>query len=816
MMNPEAFAATYGIGPEGGRSPRGPRLPLFALLYVAVMAAVGAALTFGGAELIYLGGSAYYAIAGAATVVAALLIAMRRPVGAYVYSLVVLATLAWAIGEVGYDGWALAPRIVAPVVLGIPIIFFKSLRGGRSRAAAGSSRGWLIALGAVGVAIGAGDLTHRLVTPPTIDPAFQAGVGPADAPGAAPAGAAGADWASYGGDAGASRFSGLDQITPGNVDRLEVAWTYRVGPTPAGKGKQSALEVTPIKIGDMLYACTGYNDVIALDAETGRERWRYRSGVDVREVPVAACRGVAYVKVGGTECPERILTNTVNTQLIALDARSGRPCAGFGKGGMVSLLDGMGVVRPGYYYQTSAPTVVGGKAVVGGWVFDNQFWGEPSGVIRAYDVRTGELAWAWDMGRPDRKGAPQPGETYTPSTPNSWAPMAADEALGLVYVPLGGAPPDHFGGLRRPFDEKYGSSIVALDARNGDVRWSFQTVHHDLWDYDTVAPSLADVKVGGRPVPALLQPTKRGQLFLLDRRNGRPLSRVIEKPVPQGGIIAGERLSATQPYSTGLPALSGPALRERDMWGITALDQLWCRIKFRETRFEGEFTPPGLSPFLIYPGYMGGSNWGGVSIDRQRGIAIVNTLHLATRARLIPDAERRKRGIEPLVWSQVGSPGGGHPTLEAQKGTPVAVELKPFLSPLGVPCQQPPYGTISAVNLRTRQLIWRAPLGTARESGPFGLRSHLYLRIGTPIQGGALTTSSGLTFIGASQDAYFHAIDTATGRLLWESKLPAGGHASPATYLTRSGTQLVVIAAGGSMPLHSPLGDYIVAYRLRR
>lgn len=386
----------------------------------------------------------------------------------------------------------------------------------------------------------------------------------------------------------------------------------------------------------------------------------------------------------------------------------------------------------------------------------------------------------------------------------------------MVYVPLGSPPPDHFGGQRRAFDEQFATSIVALDARTGRVRWSFQTVHHDLWDYDLASPSLTDVRVGDAIVPALLQPTKRGQLFLLDRRTGKPLSRVVEQRVPTGGTVPGERLAGTQPYSVGLPALSGPALTERDMWGVTALDQLWCRITFRQTRFEGEFTPPGLKPFLIYPGYMGGSNWGGVSIDSRRGVAIVNTLRLATRAHLIPDAERRERGIVPLDWSRLGQPGTGHPSMSAQGGTPVGVQLTPFLSPLNIPCQQPPYGTISAVNLRTRKLIWTKPLGTARESGPMGIRSGLPLPIGTPMQGGALTTASGLTFIGATQDAYFRALETASGRQLWEAKLPAGGHASPATFMTASGRQLVVIAAGGSMPLRSRIGDYIIAYGLPR
>jgi quinoprotein glucose dehydrogenase len=524
---------TSVAGPAGAasvaRQHKGRVFRAMILLYASVLILVGGALLVGGLRLIWLGGSCYYALAGATTLVAGALVAMRRREGVRVYALMVLATLAWAIGEAGGDGWALAPRIIPPFVLGLPLIFWQlprqeSVEAMLSRRSL--ARACVTAIATVLLAIGLGALSHALFVPRPLDPAYQAGMGAADA--ALPTGGdmAAGDWTHYGGDAGAHRSSALNQITPANVGKLEVAWTYRVGPTPPGLGKQSALEMTPLKIGNTLYACTGYSDVIALDAETGKERWRFRSGADIREVPVAACRGLAFAKVDDPQCPERILTNTVNAKLIALDARTGRKCAGFGEAGEVSLLEGMGAARPGYYYQTSAPTAVDGNVVLGGWVFDNQFWGEPSGVIRAYDIKTGKLAWAWDMGHPERKRAPPAGETYTPSTPNSWAPMAADERLGLVYVPLGGAPPDHFGGLRRPFDDKYGSSIVALDARTGDVRWSFQTVHHDLWDYDVVSPTLVDMRVGSSTVPALVQPTKRGQLFLLDRRTGKPLSKV--------------------------------------------------------------------------------------------------------------------------------------------------------------------------------------------------------------------------------------------------------------------------------------------------
>jgi quinoprotein glucose dehydrogenase len=788
--------------------------------YAAVVMVVGLALAGGGALLVGIGGSFYYVVAGVATVISGFLIWTNRPRGVELYWCVLLGTVVWAVWEVGFNGWALVPRVIAPFVLGIGLLFLRhsTRKSGEVEVQRLTKPGMRVvqAGGSFVLAILIGAGLHALSGEGFPDPAYQRGTtvaGPARVVGAA---ATGDDWSSFGGDQGGNRFSRLAQINPANVSRLKVAWTFRVGETPKHLGGHTSLEVTPLKVGDTVYVCTGYSDVIALDAETGKQRWRFRSGVDIKEIPVPVCRGLVHFRTESSSCPDRIITNTLDLRLIALDARTGQLCKDFGTNGVTSLKMGMEPLPPGYYYHTSAPTLARGNVVLGGWVFDNQFWGEPSGVIRAFNATTGQLAWAWDMGRPDRKTAPPNGERYTPSTPNNWSPMAADEKLGLVYLPMGGSPPDHFGGYRRPFDEKYGSAVVALDAGTGDVRWSFQTVHHDLWDYDIASqPALVDLTVGGKQVPALIQATKRGQVFLLNRVTGQPLATVQEKAVPKQGGVSEDRLSPTQPYSTGLPAFGGPRLAERDMWGISPLDQLWCRIIFRQTRYEGEFTPLGTTPSLIYPGYMGGSNWGSVSVDRSRNILVLNTLRLATRARLIPRAEADKQGIKPIRWSQVGEPGGGHPWLGAQASTPYGVELKPFLSPLGVPCQQPPYGVLSAVDLNSRKLLWTKPFGSARESGPFGTASQLPITVGTPAHGGSITTAAGLLFIGATQDGYLRAFDTATGRLLWEDRLPAGGNATPATYVSpESGRQFVVIAAGGMRTLQSREGDYIVAYAL--
>ena len=619
------------------------------------------------------------------------------------------------------------------------------------------------------------------------------------------------DWRYYGNEPGGARHSALDQITPANVAELELAWSYRTGDV------DTSLQVTPLEVDDTLYLCTGGNDVIALDAATGRERWRFVSGAALSAAILKACRGVAYYRVPGVtgSCAERIVTNTIDARLIALDATTGRRCAGFGTNGEVSLLNGMtdaqGRSLPGYYYVTSAPTIVRGRVVLGGWVSDAQYWGEPSGVIRAYDAVSGRFAWAFDMGRPDRSTEPGAGERYTPSTPNSWAPMSADEELGLVYAPTGNTTgSDYYGALRRPFDEKYSSSVVALDVETGRVRWSFQTVHHDLWDYD-VAPQPVAVDLPGPTGVrrALIQATKTGEIFVLDRTNGKPLFEVAEMPVSTTGAVREEHVSPTQPASIRLPSFRGPDLDERAMWGLTPLDQLWCRIEFRKARYDGVYTPPGVTPFIQYPGILGGIEWGSVAVDAERALMIVNASRVANYARLIPRAEADAQGRQPEGL-------GGHYGQRAQQGTPYAVSNPPFLSPLGVPCQNPPFGTVSAVDLDSGRLVWSRRLGTARDSGPLGLPSMLPFPLGTPNIGGSVTTRSGLVFIGAAQDRYLRAYDIESGHELWKARLPAAALATPMTYASRDGRQFVVVAAGGADPRIAARSDHIVAFALPR
>lgn len=766
------------------------RLSLAALLFL-----VGLVVACGGAWLLILGGSPYYLIGGAVVLSSGALVARGDHCGAWLYTTFLIASLIWALWEAGLDGWALTARLFAPALLGLcfllPGLYPEQQTVRRDKLIAFGPRAAPVAALVCLLAIAIGGQQPKPAPMPfpdaDVDIAFEA---------------SGAEWGAYGGTAAGNRYSTLDQLTPENAAGLEVAWTHDAGATEAGA--HSPMQATPIMVGDTLYYCSQTNTVIALDPETGEERWRFDPQV---EPPgpgwLVRCRGVAYHRSAAVECPERIISVTFDARLLALDAKTGRPCASFGDHGYVDLTAGLGEVEPGFYYVSSAPLIARGKIVVGGSVIDNVSSDEPSGVVRAFDVETGALSWAWDLGRPGERGAPRDGDTYARSTPNSWAPASADEALGLVYLPLGNPAPDHWGVDRSPESERYGSSVVALDAETGDVRWSFQTMHHDLWDYDVPSqPTLVDIRRDGQLIPALIQPTKRGQLFVLDRRTGAPIAPVEERPVPARDAAPGERLSPTQPYSVGMPSF-GDELTERDMWGITPIDQLWCRIAFKRLRYDGEATPPGLTPSLIYPGVGGGMNWGGASVDPVHGVAIVNTMHMGATIQLVPRAQ-----ADAMARS-----GGDAP--QAMAGTPYGAQVGTFYSPLNVPCNEPPYGRISAVDLRTGALLWQRPVGTTRDSGPLGLSTGLPIPMGLPNLGGTLITRSGLVFMGAVSERRFRAFDIRTGREVWSARLPNSAQANPMTYISpSSGRQFVVVAAGGHPRLQMPAGDMLVAFVL--
>ncbi len=764
-------------------------------LLAIVLILIGLVVTIGGAYLATLGGSLYYLVAGIIVALAGVLTWRGDERGPLLYAAYLVATLLWALWEAGLDGWALAPRLIAPAALGILFVFPWFRKAMRPRPAlAPVAAGALSLLTILIVSLlpaQYGATTERPTIPVTV------------------AGTAG-EWPTWGRTPGGDRFSPLTQITPANVADLKPAWTYHAG--TIGRWQKSSFQATPLMVGDSLYLCAPTNIIIALDPETGKERWRFDPRVDqTGNSVVTACRGVAYYRAAGApDCPERIISATFDSRLVALDARTGRPCPSFGTNGFVDLKTGLGESPPGFYYVSSAPTIVRGNVVLGGWVADNQSIDEPSGVIRGYDAVTGKFAWAWDMGRPGVTTEPKPGEQYTRSTPNSWAPMSGDEQLGLVYVPTGNPTPDHWGGARSVASERFGSALVALDASTGLPRWAFQTTHHDLWDYDLAAqPTLFNLTVAGQNVPAVAQATKTGEIFVLDRRTGKPLLPIVERPVPQRGTVEPARLAKTQPFSVGMPSFGGARLTERDMWGISPLDQLWCRIEFRKLRYDGPYTPPGTDRSLIYPSIGGGLNWGSVSVDPSRNVMIVNSMYYPSVFELLPRAETDRILDNPGGYSH------NFALPQRQAGAPYGVRLTGLVSPLDVPCNEPPYGKISAIDLTTRKVLWSRPFGMARDTGPLGLTSGLPLPMGMPNFGGSVMTASGLTFIGATQDTTFRAFNTSTGKLLWQSRLPAGGQANPMTYISpRSGRQFVLIVAGGHMLARSPLGDAVVAYAL--
>jgi quinoprotein glucose dehydrogenase len=624
-----------------------------------------------------------------------------------------------------------------------------------------------------------------------------------------------AEWREYGGDKGGSRYSPLTQIDPDNVADLEVAWEYHTGDVDDGSETLlgTAFQNTPIMVGDTLYLCTPRNRVVALDAATGRERWVFDGEVDTEGVYIVTCRGVSHYfdpKVAaGEACRERIFMGTLDARMLALDARTGRLCAGFGEGGEIDLSEGIGNRYPGEYGVTSPPLVVGDVLITGALVLDNIRVDAPGGVVRAYDAHTGALRWSWDPLPPGQdyiEATDATGQVvrYRRGTANAWSILSADAERNLVFVPTGNTAPDYFGGARDGLDH-YSSSVVALNASSGEVVWRFQTVHHDIWDYDVPSqPALFDYKGTSRSVPALIQATKMGHLYFLDRETGEPIFGVEERPVPRDAA-QGEFLSATQPFPTKPEPIHPATLDPAEAFGFSPFDRAWCRRKLASLRNEGIFTPPAVGGTLQYPSYFGGSNWGSIAVDHGRGIVIANSSRMAAEIHLVP-REEHERAVARA--KERGEPPPPH---EPQAGTPFAMWRSFVVSPFGLPCSPPPWGVLTAIDTATGERLWEVPLGTTRDLAPFGLP----FRTGVPNQGGPIVTASGLVFIAATMDDYLRAFDVRSGEELWAGRLPAGGQATPLTYrVGRDGRQLVVIAAGGHALMGTKLGDSVVAFAL--
>ncbi len=614
------------------------------------------------------------------------------------------------------------------------------------------------------------------------------------------------DWTHYGADAGGSRFSPLRQVTPENVVHLERVWEFHTGDVAKGDAEGSgktSFQATPIAIDGALYLCSPMNRVFALDAETGALRWVADPEVADTGSWTRTCRGVAHARVAADgACAERIFTATMDARLLAYDARSGERCTGFGRGGEVDLSVGVSGFRTDEYGVTSPPTVIGDVVAVGALVGDGRRVDAPSGVVRGFDVRTGALRWAFDPvppGTPRSPDAPDGSPRYYPGTPNAWSILSADPSRDLLFVPMGNPSPDFYGGLRDGIDY-YGSSVVALRGSTGEGVWHFQTVRHDLWDYDVASqPTLLDVTgPDGRRVPAVAQTTKMAHVFLLDRDTGEPVHPVRERPVPASDV-PGETSAPTQPFPTHPPPLLPEALGPDDAWGLVPWERNACREKLEALRTGPIFTPPSLEGTLQYPGVAGGSNWGGLAVDRERGLLVMNLNRMPTVQRVVP------RGEEVAI--PVRRP---YDVIFPQIGTPFAQFQSTLLSPLGVPCTAPPWGTLTAVDLATGEKRWEVPFGSTRDIAPFPF----WVDWGLPSMGGPIVTASGLVFIGASMDDALHAYDVETGEELWSARLPAGGQATPLTYRRPGGRQFVVIAAGGHGTVGTTLGDSVVAYAL--
>jgi quinoprotein glucose dehydrogenase len=803
---------------EGERIPylepveEAPRMRSIAATVVgAVIALIGLVLAVGGAWLAVLGGSLYYLVTGALMLWSGWLLIRGQMSGGWLYLAITVASVLWAWWESGANPWAQVPRVIAPVVLAIAVILvLPTLTRSPGK--------WRLAFGGVVVALVLSVINFWAAAAGMPNPVMAGLPAPGTAGMMDPSGQqTGADWPVYGGTTSARRYSPLVQITPANVSKLKQVWLTHTGDLPSSKMIRNTYgaENTPLKVGDSLYVCTPKNIMIALDASSGMEKWRYDPKVPDSAIPyTAACRGVVYYQVPNAPaeqaCATRIIEGTLDARLIAVDARNGKPCVDFGTNGQVDAKQGMGKVPDGFVSINSPPTLVRGVLVTGHQVLDGQDRWAPSGVIQGFDVVTGKLRWAWDMMNPSWSGAPPAGKEWARGTPNMWTLASGDEQLGLVYLPMGNAAADYYSSLRRPEENFYATSLVALDVTTGKPKWRFQAVRNDVWDYDFGAQAtLVDYK----GAPALILPSKQGDIYILDRRTGQPLTPVGEMKVPGGGVEPQQR-AATQRVSLW-HTLRKPDLTERDMWGMSPIDQMLCRIQFRRASYKGFFTPPEADRHSIeYPGYNGGTDWGGIAVDPQRGVIVANYNDMPNYVRLVPRAEANKLGWAPRDQAR-GKIGGAEGAGDPQANTPYAINVNagwrmPFT---GLLCKQPPYGGIRAIDMATGKTIWDRPFGEARTNGPFGIPSMLPVSIGTPNNGGSVVTAGGLIFVAAATDNLIRAIDLKTGKTLWKAVLPAGGQATPITY-EANGKQYLVIYAGGHHFMETPVGDEVVAYAL--
>lgn len=614
------------------------------------------------------------------------------------------------------------------------------------------------------------------------------------------------EWPNYGNDPGGMRYSPLDQINRGNVDKLKVAWTFHTGDISDGSAgrKRSGFETTPILVDGTLYLTSSFNRVFALNPETGELRWTYDPKIDQtwQSGDGLINRGVAtwLDPAGqlGKPCLRRIFEATIDARLVALDAATGVPCSDFGNKGQISLRSVAGF-RAGWYHMTSPPAVIHNVVVVGSAIDDNARVDMPSGVVRGFDTRTGTLRWTWDPMSTSRRGTSKGKSSrrrWTAGAANAWSIMSVDPERGLVFVPTGSASPDYYGGLR-PGNDKWADSVVALHAETGTLAWGFQLVHHDLWDYDTAPPPLlTTLEHDGKKLSVVIQGNKTGFLYVLNRDTGTPIFPVTERTVPKSDV-PGEITSPTQPFPEKPPPLAPQKISPDDAWGISPEDQQACRQQIEGLRNEGVFTPPSIRGSLAIPGNIGGMTWSGYAFEPQQGILVVNTNNFPAAVKLIPRAEFKRA----LAKNEPGE-------YAAQEGSPYAMFRRPLRSPKSnLPCAKPPWGMLTGINMTLGNILWQVPLGSLDPG---------HLPPGVISLGGPIVTAGGLVFIAGTVDSFIRAFDITTGDELWKARLPASGHATPITYqLSRNGKQYLVIASGGHPRIEvGRQSDTIVAFSL--
>jgi quinoprotein glucose dehydrogenase len=602
-----------------------------------------------------------------------------------------------------------------------------------------------------------------------------------------------AGWPNYGNDPGGSRYSTARQIDRTNVARLQPAWTYRTGALQQQTDlvQKATFETTPILVENQLFLTTPYNHVIALNPETGVRLWELDPHVDLsHSYSEVSSRGVsAWIDTKakpGRPCRLRIFMGTLDGRLIAVDGKTGQPCVDFGAKGEIDLAQGAATATEwtGGYQVTSAPAIAGDLVITGSSIADNWKVDTGRGIVRAYDTRTGQLRWTWNPTPWADKTEPRTGGG------NAWSTLSVDDKEDLVFIPVGSSAPDYYGGIRKG-DDKWADSVVALRASSGKFVWGFQAVHHDLWDYDVASqPTLFTWKDG---TPAIVINTKMGHVFVLNRLTGAPLLPVEERPVPQS-TIPGEQSWPTQPFST--ISLVPERITAEDAWGPTPQDEAWCKAKIAASQWDGMFTPPNLQGIVVFPGNVGGVNWGSAAYDPSHHIMVANTNRLIAWMKLIPRDEyaaENKKDQDNRIFGEFGD----------QKGAPYGLYRTFLFSPSRLPCNKPPWGTAEAVDLFTGKTVWDVPLGTmvpGQQTGSLNL-------------GGPMITAGGLVFTSAAMDLYLRAFDIETGNELWKYQLPAGGQAIPMSYSIH-GKQYVVISAGGHGKLHTKQGDYVLAFAL--